>query len=154
MKYQIPVSVLVLSVFCFLVGCSDSTKLRGLVACSGTVVMKGNPVEEASITFIPKNSGSGLRAAAAITDAQGRFTLTTLTPQDGIMPGEYAVTVIKNEFFGPQLPPQPDGYGGTYTPQRSQRNILPAQYESAAKTPLAVTISSKGNKELEIDLGE
>ena len=152
MKYHTIVSALFLGVFCFLIGCGGGgTNLSGLAPCSGTVMLKGTPVEGASIVFIPK---SGQRAAAATTDAQGRFTVTTLNPQDGIAPGEYVVTVSKKEFYGPELPPQKDEFGEMYNPQRPQKNTLPDQYASAERTPLTVTIPSGGNKNLEINLDE
>lgn len=67
----------------------------------GIVTLDGEPVEGATLTFIPVQPGSGA-AATGITDAEGKYRLTAVDagPEaeagTGTMPGEYYVGVLKN----------------------------------------------------------
>ncbi len=92
---------LVLSAFVTfaLVGCSKESRIEGTVPVTGTVKSKGAPLEGATVTFSPVAQGSA-KAASGQTDAQGRFTLTTLKANDGALPGEYGVIVVKTETVG------------------------------------------------------
>jgi hypothetical protein len=74
-----------------LCGCGAS----GPVSVKGVVTVDGKPLSGAGISFIPVG-GSG-RPAFAATDDQGRYTLTTHSPNDGAMPGEYTVTIVWEE---------------------------------------------------------
>jgi hypothetical protein len=57
---------------------------------SGTVKYKGAPVPKAVITFKPvKNEGRG--ASGEVKD--GKYALTTASPNDGAFPGDYQVIV-------------------------------------------------------------
>jgi hypothetical protein len=80
-------------------GCSGEVKLEGTSVVSGTVKQKGTPLAGATVSFSPVGQGAG-KAASGTTDAQGQFTLTTLKAGDGALPGEYQVTVVKNESVG------------------------------------------------------
>jgi hypothetical protein len=57
---------------------------------SGTVTYQGKPVEKAQISFVPITAG--VQGASGEVE-NGSFTLTTLTPGDGALPGEYKVIV-------------------------------------------------------------
>jgi hypothetical protein len=147
-----------LSVLCVLFlmafsGCGNSGKLSGLAPCSGTLTMNGSPVVKATVVFSPK-SGTEMRAAAAETDEQGKFVMTTMTPNDGVTPGEFAVSVVKHEAYGPEMKPTKDEDGNDFTPPRPTKNVLPAKYASSASSGLVFTIPPEGNKNLEITLAE
>jgi hypothetical protein len=86
------VRFLVVALFCAGVGCGGEAGLKGLVAASGTVTYKGAPVEGATVAFVPDGDG---KAAGGRTDASGKFTLTTVNPGDGVLPGRYKVSVTK-----------------------------------------------------------
>jgi hypothetical protein len=59
-------------------------------AVSGKVIYKGAPVKKGAINFVPtKPEGRG--AAGQIAD--GYYSLTTLNPGDGAIPGKYKVMV-------------------------------------------------------------
>jgi len=135
-----------------LAGCKDKSKLSGLAPCSGTVMMDGQPVEGAFLVFFATGGGTDMRNASGRTDAQGKFTLTTLSPNDGITPGDFAVAVSKNEEYGPIPKPVIDENGVEFTPERPTRNLLPAKYASAKTSQLKFTIPEGGNKNLEIVL--
>ena len=69
------------------VGCGESSKYAQV---SGSVTLDGKPVENATVSFLPKGSG---RPAGGNTDANGVFELTTDNPGDGALAGRYIVTV-------------------------------------------------------------
>ncbi len=65
---------------------------RKTVPVKGTLTLDGQPVEGATVAFVPARQTD--LAAAGTTDAQGRFTLTTLRAGDGAVPGRYKVLVV------------------------------------------------------------
>jgi hypothetical protein len=74
-------------------GCSDDG-LGKRYPVSGMVKYKGEPVAKARISFVPK-AGGGQGASGEIEN--GSYTLTTLNPGDGALPGDYKVTVDARE---------------------------------------------------------
>lgn len=75
-----------------LIGCNRNTNAPTFPV-SGTVTLDGKPVEGAAVSFIsldPKN-----RPAAASTDKDGKYSLTTFVANDGAMAGDYQVSVTK-----------------------------------------------------------
>jgi hypothetical protein len=71
-------------------GCSD-----GLVDLTARVTLDGKPLEGASVALY----GTGEirnRPAAGTTNADGIVTFTTFQPDDGVLPGDYKVVVIKS----------------------------------------------------------
>ena len=92
-------------------GCRDS----GRVEIQGQVTRKdGSPLVGARVTFRSVATGT---SAMGYTDSDGRYTLGTSRPGEGVMPGEYEVTVF--EDLGPDLTPRPRtihaGYLSTQT---------------------------------------
>jgi len=64
------------------------------VPVEGTVVMDGQPLAGAAVSFVPLGEG---RSARGETDASGKFVLTTVQPGDGVQAGTYKVGVSKME---------------------------------------------------------
>src|SRR5436305_1919061 len=86
-----------------LVGCSQSET----VAVTGTVTVNGKPADQVEVAFNPKKEG---RLTTGVTDAEGRFTLSTAKANDGAIPGEYVVTL--GEYYPPgKAPALPRGGG-------------------------------------------
>src|SRR4051812_41271144 len=83
------------------VGCGDSSGLAKRYPVSGTVTYKGQPVEKGTVNFIPAAPDKGREATGSISN--GRFRLTTSTPDDGAMPGQYKVTVQAQEVDTTEL---------------------------------------------------
>ncbi len=79
------------------VGCGG-TKGPAVTVVSGTVLLDGEPLDGASVVFHP-TSPSGL-AGSGKTTTDGTFGLTTFraTPGAGVAPGEYVVTISKEEW--------------------------------------------------------
>ena len=74
-------------------GCSHSaaTAPRDVLAVSGTLTYRGEPVADARLTFWADDESE---PAFALTDRQGKFRCVS-NDADGIAPGEYLVTVSR-----------------------------------------------------------
>jgi hypothetical protein len=74
-------------------GCGSETAGRHKTyPVSGTVKLGGEPVAGATVTFA-LTDGTG--SAAGITDAGGKYTLSTYGGGDGARAGDYKVTIVK-----------------------------------------------------------
>lgn len=74
-------------------GCSGE-KGEPTYEVTGVVTLNDTPIEGATVTFIPPPGGRG---AVGVTDASGRYKLTTDVRDDGARVGQYKVTVAKYE---------------------------------------------------------
>jgi len=138
------------------IGCGKA-RLPGLTKCEGTVIWNGKPVEGAFVAFSPRNNSDG-RSAGGATDANGKFKATTLDDNDGIMPGEYVVTITKmaeTREGGPEVGDPTDSRTnrGRHVPETiTQTHLIPQVYANRETSGLSATISSKGSKDLLFEL--
>lgn len=129
---------LLLVVCClFLAGCEAVPEhQKGTVPVKGSVTFSGTPVPGATVTFLAAKDG---RSASAITDAVGRYALTTFRRGDGALPGDYNVIVLKfDAVVGGQT-------GNKYVPAQEvpePKNQLPARYAQPAKSGLKATVTT------------
>jgi len=117
-------------------GCQPGAAGPRTVPVAGVVTFRGEPAAGATVSFQPTSPG---RSAAGITDASGRYQLTTTARNDGAVPGDYKVVIVKfpqtntgtgpDEEYRPAAPSQP-------------RNELPEKYAAAETSGLAVTVSA------------
>jgi hypothetical protein len=133
-------------------GCGAGTKLSGLAPVQGVVTLDGSPLAEANVSFSPTQTSGEMRAAAGKTDASGKFTLTTLTANDGVTPGEFIVTVTKFEKFGPAPKKEVNEYGEDITEPHPEKNVLPPKYETIQTSDIKITVASSGDKNVQITL--
>ena len=152
------------------VGCEKSGHLKGLVPAKGVVTHNGQPVSNATITFIPETVTSEHRIAYASTDDQGRFIMTTLQPQDGLAQGKYKITVKKFETPPNSQPTEEQwaairGNAPSVSPSQNlspakaiaqekanRKHLLPEKYAEADTTDLEIEIGKKGNTNIQIIL--
>ena len=88
--------------FCFLVlaatllavGCRGSISAPSTQAVSGSVLYKGKPAAQVSVTFHPQFPLEHFKPSG-MTDANGKFTLSTGASNNGAPRGEYLVTFEK-----------------------------------------------------------
>jgi hypothetical protein len=119
-------------------GCSSS---HGTASVTGTVLYKNQPVDGATVNFLPKGEGPTAKPAHGKTDSGGHFTLSTYfgpTEQpSGALPGEYTVTITKIDE------PQ-----GAYDPHKDPplKNHLPLKYSTPQQSPLTATIKGGSNR--------
>ena len=142
-----------------LVGCSKA-RIKGLVPVEGVVTLNGEPVSGATVMFAPKKHDPTRPkgSAQAVTDASGKFKMSTLDPGDGVFPGDYYVTVTKERIEGglsleeakrrrenSELRDEPE-------PEQTLIRELPDKYADINSSGLDLTIPAEGNKKLELAL--
>lgn len=115
-----------------LAGCSESSPMPHPVA--GSVEYRKKPLAGAVVTFHPRPGQAIGHPLTATTGPDGKFRLTTASPNDGAPVGEYAVTMML-------LEQRKDGDEVL----RNGRNLLPAKYADPARTPLAATVKEGEN---------
>ena len=125
-----------------MIGCAQQAGPETFPA-SGTILMDGNPVPEATVVFNPKDSdGQSVLASQAETDENGRFELRTYLGEDdykaGIQPGDYIVTVTKLEVVQDM--------------RSKPKHLLPAKYSATKTSDLSVVVSSDGDNDFELTL--
>ncbi len=100
-------------------GCGGK-KLPGV---SGTVTLDGEPVEKATVMFIP-GAGNPGRMSVGVTDSGGHYTALYSTTSTGIAPGKYKVVISTysqpvndgEQLVGEQAPERiPDAYNAKST---------------------------------------
>lgn len=139
-------------------GCSKGPSRPKTYPVSGTVTLNGQPVDGATVVFVPKapstggtTNPQGPQAASGETDAQGRYSLGTFAKGDGAIPGEYLVKVFKY--------PKPTTPAGTSSggeeeyqppeenalPPPAAKNMLPEKYANEQTSGLSFTVEPKSN---------
>ncbi|HEX4592208.1 MAG TPA: carboxypeptidase-like regulatory domain-containing protein [Gemmataceae bacterium] len=132
-------------------GCSDPPGHHPrfpLVPVHGVVRLKGKPVEGARVTF--HNTEKGV-SAYGVTDAEGRFTLTTFLPGDGAVPGREQITVTKAEESGHATAKTAPPVFRTGRAPRP-RWLIPQRYSSPLTSGLMRDVSETGDNEIVLDL--
>jgi hypothetical protein len=141
-----------------LAGCgTDGPKVY---PAKGKLTYKGQPLAAAGVTFHPTSNGS---LAAAQTNTQGEFQLTTFTPSDGAIAGDYVVTVVKSEggAAGAEVPTptanvdistvkksadsisektKGGGAKQMMTQMTAVKQLLPVKYSNRETSPIKVTV--------------
>lgn len=143
-----------------IVGCGEPR----VVNISPRFTIDGQPLQEASVTFI-RIDGDGGRAAFGVTDDEGVALLTTYSPNDGVPPGEYRVVVIKApanahtyeevevDASSPEEVLRKSSMNlNQGTRLKRVRSLLPEHYSDPGTTPLTCTVTaSSENPEFELD---
>ncbi|MFM9965201.1 MAG: hypothetical protein ACKV2Q_28720 [Planctomycetaceae bacterium] len=125
------------------VGCGGGSDDLGTAAVSGKVTHKGQPVSGGSVMFNPKSATPGKnltgKPAAAEVGADGSFTLTTYSKNDGAVIGKHsviytppAVTINEKEHKE-----------GSPTPKSPLAGLVPSKAEVEVKA---------GSNTIDIDL--
>jgi hypothetical protein len=133
-------------------GCGQTNPVKG------RVLLDGQPVAGATVTFLPDADGQG-RPASGTTDSDGYFQLMTYRSGDGAPPGTYRIVVSKTE--APAAPPDNDhaskqraqDYLARHKGRKSNKSLIPAVYSDAAKTPLRCTVPASGLVTVELSSG-
>jgi hypothetical protein len=109
-------------------GCKDSE--LELTPVEGTVTLDGKPLAGAGVLFQPEGGG---RPATGITDAEGKFTLTTLEQGDGAHVGMNQVSVTKEEIVAPKRKLEEGEW-------EAMKLATPAKYASPNTSGLTVNV--------------
>jgi hypothetical protein len=113
---------------------------------TGLVLVDGAPVAGIQVRFIaatqdPQNA----TLSVAKTDAEGRFKAMTYRVDDGVPPGDYAVTFNDQSEAKPHMRSSPDLFKGRYSdPQKSDFKLaVPADAKPIDMGTIELTRSGK-----------
>jgi hypothetical protein len=122
-------------------GCGDGRIATYPVV--GSVLVDGRPAEGALVILVPTTTaeaGGDRERPFGMTDAEGKFSLTTFDPGDGAPAGEYKVLV---QWPAPNNSPEAARGGGRAAlgPDR-----LKGKYFKLDTTTLAATVEEQSNE--------
>lgn len=128
------------------VGCGD-----GLVDLKAHVTLDGKPLPGASVALYGTGDTKN-RPAAGTSDGSGNVTFTTFAANDGVLPGEYKVVVIKSPGSVEEEMASYDRNDPEDVKRMMQReaggnvaftpSVLPRYYLSPDTTPLSCKVPS------------
>jgi hypothetical protein len=134
-------------------GCGDDTGLSKRYPVSGKVTYKGQPVEKARISFIP-TTPEGRPAAGQVEN--GRYSLTTMTQDDGAIPAKYKVTVLAQEMDTSEM--KAIAKGGQFHHDKAflkavqtAKSLVPSKYKLAETSGLEREVKAQSNQ-IDLDL--
>ncbi len=121
---------------------------------TGVVTQGGKPVEGASVVLV-HNSPEG-RSASGVTDAEGKFTVTTyFSPAHqsvGALPGDYAITVSKKEVYQTTEGLKPEEEMALFTKSGPPKSLLPTVYANPATSGFKVTVENAPPEPLTLEV--
>lgn len=147
-------------------GCSSGGDHPETAPVSGTVLYKGDPVEGATVSFRAEGAP---RPASGVTNAEGKFQLSTFDANDGAVLGEHIITVTKMPP-GSSVPAaasdsdamlnDPNAMMQEYQQyvagqgklKDQSQSLLPAKYADPKTTPLKETVTREGPNQFVLQL--
>lgn len=122
------------------VGCGQAEQLP-VAPARGIVLLDNRPLPAANVVFIPERG----RSAAAQSNADGTFVLTTYQSGDGAIVGAHHVTVTARETGEANTPGAPGV-------KRVGRSLIPEQYGNTATSGLRFEVAGTSENVFEIQL--
>tara|TARA_R110002111_G_scaffold108086_1_gene166731 strand:- start:28234 stop:28644 length:411 start_codon:yes stop_codon:yes gene_type:complete len=119
-------------------GCGSGADRPPTAKAEGTVTFENQPLEGASVSFIPENG----RPASGFTDASGHFLLRTFEVADGAIPGKHTVIISK---VATDTKKTDDIYA-------EQKSVIPEKYGDLKKSGLTAAVSADGANKFDFDL--
>lgn len=124
-------------------GCSGSEEPDTRPArtkISGTVTYNDNPLADAIITFHPVEAGKS--GSNGRSNAEGLFEMGTFEATDGVLPGQYEVTITKLDgASGANAPSEDDpDYDPNPAPESEPKNLLPKKYSDPKQSGLTISV--------------
>lgn len=112
---------------------------------SGQVLLDGEPVDGATVTFQPIDQGG--KPGFAVTDKKGNFEVQTFDPGDGLTAGKHRVSIQKTEMV--------DSSGNVVREVKDEgtdlkeKHFLPEKYADFTTSGLEVEIKADTKNKLE-----
>ncbi|MBC7965368.1 MAG: hypothetical protein H7Z17_05515 [Fuerstia sp.] len=133
-------------------GCGGGPEIPETVTVNGKVIYQDKPVADALVGFVSKLENKDVFPAHGTTNADGEFTLSTyIDPQhevSGATPGEFAVTVTKNE----QQDMTKIMEEFKNNPAMEFKKLVPEKYTDSKASPLSATVKKDGDNTFEFKL--
>ena len=123
-----------------------------MVPIHGDVSYNGAPLQNVTqgiIRYTPKESGTAAREATGRIQPNGTFVLTTFKAGDGVVAGEYNITVTANS--SPMLTREQTESGAK---QAAPKSMIPEKYRNASTSGLSDKVSSSHSGVQKIELHE
>ena len=122
-------------------GCGPDDGLGKRLPVSGTVTYKGQPLASGNVSFMPEDLSIGRPASGVIEG--GSYRMTTMSPDDGVIPGKYRVAIGATEKV--DLGPAPAGGGMmdqvvVAKAARKAKSLIPPKYNDATQSGLTVEV--------------
>lgn len=126
-------------------GC-ERTNRPPLVSVTGTVLLDGEPVEGAAVSFIPEFVGKTgyARPSMAITDQSGQFSPGTYNTTDGLPLGKFKIIIIKQEKLTMQGQPLATDTEEKLPGHYKIRWLIPKIYSQPETSELVVEVTATG----------
>jgi len=144
-----------------LIGCGGGVDDQAAtVPVEGTIAYNGKAIEGAKVSFWTEKAP---KAATGLTDAEGKFTLSMYSLNDGAMVGTHKITVTKDD-------PNAATTGGVSKADmddpskmadmmkqadeatETAKPLIPAGYATRSSTPLEETVTADGPNTFVIQL--
>lgn len=124
-------------------GCGD--KYPKCVNVRGHVTYQGKPVKAGMVSFTRLGQPGGgelLRPATGDLQADGSYTMKTFRSGEGVLPGEYAVSIVAFD------------YGAKRDEQQRLPTLIPTKYGSPQTSGLKATVpaDARGTINFDFDL--
>jgi len=151
-KFRVVGMALGVAATAVILGCGDDSGLPTRYKVSGKVTYKGQPVPKGTVVFEPTNPPMPQGRVANGSIENGSYTLTTSTPNDGALPGDYKVIIMSSDLDAAALAKQ-QGQGGLLHQGdeghvkaiKASKNPLPEKYAQSSNTPLKATVKAQSN---------
>jgi hypothetical protein len=142
---RVGIWVTLLLVLGFAAGCGQKPGTAPTVKVTGTVTHNGTPVEGAGVTFFPESG----RPASGVTDAAGKFTLSTFESGDGAVVGNHKVAIADSKVSEETAPMPGTPEAENYTPPESR---FPEKYANPATSELTAEVKDGGENDFTFDI--
>lgn len=137
-------------IFCVFAGCGGGHQFKfDAQKVEGTVLYKGAPLSQATVSFAPKIDDDGSKFASGKTDENGKFTLTIRPggePGKGTTPGDYLVLVSRKGDKPVRYEKSDMGDVPIY------EETVPKKYQSKLHTDLSAFVEKKPKNEFVFEL--
>lgn len=141
MPFFRPVALCAVSLV-WLLGCSGNDDKMETAPVTGVVKVHGEAIEGATVTFYPDKG----KYATGMTDAEGKFTLTTYETGDGAVVGTHKVTI---SHAGEVLESNDEE---ALKQAAEATSLVPEKYGNMETSELSKTVEAGKNNEFEFDL--
>ena len=152
---QRTVCVIALAASFLAAGCNSGPRHPPTYPVSGTVMQEGKPLAGATVVFVPAEGAVGQEAATGVTDAEGRFKLTTYSADDGANAGDYQIKVSKFDGKAPTKEEQESyisyeeeqkmQFAADEKPTPPSKNLLKAKYANEATSGFTFSVKKGPN---------
>ena len=127
-------------------GCGSRAAGPDTIPVTGEVLLEGQPVAGADVVFMPTADSTDAAPAQAVTDAAGRFVVTSVFDQGrisapGMRPGSYSIEVTQLERAATSA-----------SLSRRPSNLLPKRYASAASSGFSTKVAPDGKNHVVLTL--